>query len=78
MTQDCLIPLCGCLVVLAGDPPIVATQALLVDDVQFRRTTSSPLDIGHMAIAVNFSDLATMGAVPVALFVRLLLPRRGR
>lgn len=61
--------------VLAGDPPIVVTQDLLVDDVQFRRTTSSLLDIGHKAIAVNLSDLAAMGAVPVAAFVGLVLPQ---
>lgn len=60
--------------VLAGDPPIVVTQDLLIDDVQFRRTTSSLLDIGHKAIAVNLSDLAAMGAVPVAVFVGLVLP----
>jgi thiamine-monophosphate kinase len=61
--------------VLAGDPPIVVTQDLLVDDVQFRRTTSSLLDIGHKAIAVNLSDLAAMGAEPVAVFVGLVLPQ---
>jgi thiamine-monophosphate kinase len=61
--------------VLAGDPPIVVTQDILVDDVQFRRTTSSLLDIGHKAIAVNLSDLAAMGAVPVAVFVGLVLPQ---
>ncbi len=61
--------------VLAGDPPMVVTQDLLVDDVQFRRRTSSLLDIGHKAIAVNLSDLAAMGAVPVAVCVGLVLPK---
>ena len=61
--------------VLAGDPPMVVTQDLLIDDVQFRRRTSSLLDIGHKAIAVNLSDLAAMGAVPVAVFVGLVLPQ---
>ncbi len=60
--------------VLEGDPPTVVTQDLLVDGVHFRRTTGSFGDIGHKALAVNLSDLAAMGATPVAAFVGLGLP----
>ena len=60
--------------VLDGDPPVVVAQDLLVDDVHFRRTTSTPGAIGHKAVAVNLSDLAAMGATPVAVFIGLGLP----
>ena len=60
--------------VLAGDPLSVVTQDLLVDGVHFRRSTSSLADIGHKAVAVNLSDLAAMGAVPLAVFIGLGLP----
>lgn len=60
--------------VLTGDPPILVTLDVLIDDVHFRRSTSSLRDIGHKAVAVNLSDLAAMGAVPVAVFIGLVLP----
>lgn len=64
--------------VLAGDPPIVVTTDLLVEGVHFRRATTSMRDLGHRALAVNLSDVAAMGARPVAAFVGLGLPRRER
>ncbi len=60
--------------VIAGDPLTVVTQDLLVDGVHFRRATSTLADIGHKAIAVNLSDVAAMGATPVAVFIGLGLP----
>lgn len=60
--------------VIAGDPASVVTQDLLVDGVHFRRSTSTLVDIGHKAMAANLSDLAAMGAVPVAVFIGLGLP----
>lgn len=64
--------------VLDGDPPTVATVDLLVEDVHFRRATTTWRDLGHKALAVNLSDLAAMGARPVAALVGLALPRRAR
>lgn len=63
--------------VIDGQPVSVVTQDLLVDGVHFRRATSTFADIGHKALAVNFSDLAAMGAVPVAAFIGLGLPVDG-
>ena len=60
--------------VMDGDPLSVVAQDLLVDGVHFRRSTSTLADIGHKAVAVNLSDLAAMGAVPVAVFIGLGLP----
>jgi thiamine-monophosphate kinase len=52
----------------------VATQDLLVEGVHFRRATTDARDLGHKALAVNLSDLAAMGAEPVAALVGLCLP----
>ena len=47
---------------------------MVVDGVHVRRDTHSPGDIGHTALAVNLSDVAAMGATPVAAVVGLGLP----
>ncbi|MDX6646607.1 MAG: thiamine-monophosphate kinase [Miltoncostaeaceae bacterium] len=62
--------------VLEGDPAVVATQDLLVEDVHFRRATTGLADLGHKALAVNLSDLAAMGADAVAALVGLGLPQQ--
>ncbi len=53
--------------------PIVTTDAL-VENVHFRRDWTSAHDLGIKSMAVNLSDLAAMGAAPVAAFVSLALP----
>lgn len=55
----------------------VATQDLLVEGVHFRRGTAAPRDLGHKALAVNLSDIAAMGAEPVAALVGLCVPPGG-
>src|SRR6476619_526329 len=52
----------------------VVTHDMLVEDVHFRRATTGLRDLGWKALAVNLSDLAAMGAEPVAAFVGLGLP----
>lgn len=52
----------------------VVTHDMLVAGVHFRLSTTSPEDLGWKAVAVNLSDLAAMGVVPVALVVGLALP----
>jgi len=52
----------------------VTTDAV-VEDVHFTRAAFSPEDIGHKALAVNLSDLASMGAAPRWFVCALALPR---
>ncbi|MDX6556854.1 MAG: thiamine-monophosphate kinase [Miltoncostaeaceae bacterium] len=59
---------------LDDDPATIVTIDLLVDGVHFRRATTDGRDLGHKALAVNLSDLAAMGARPVAAVVGLGLP----
>jgi thiamine-monophosphate kinase len=52
----------------------VITADLLVEDVDFRRT-SLPHDIGYKALAVSLSDIAAMGARPRWALLSLGLPQ---
>ena len=47
----------------AGKETVVTTD-LLVEDIDFRRTTTPPYLLGHKALAVSLSDIAAMGARP--------------
>ncbi|TAD77619.1 MAG: thiamine-phosphate kinase [Oscillatoriales cyanobacterium] len=58
---------------LAGRSPVVTTD-VLVDGVHFSDRTTPPHAIGWRAIAANLSDLAAMGAEPIAVTVGLSLP----
>lgn len=42
----------------------VVSADLLVEDVDFRRTTTTPTLLGHKSLAVSLSDIAAMGARP--------------
>jgi thiamine-monophosphate kinase len=43
---------------------VLATTDLLVEDVHFRRRWATPADIGWKSLAVNISDIASMGGRP--------------
>jgi len=53
---------------------LVATVDALVEGRHFLATISTPEEIGRKALAVNLSDLASMGAEPCWALVSLLLP----
>jgi thiamine-monophosphate kinase len=53
---------------------LAVTVDSLVEGVHFTRAFS-PEQIGHKALAVNLSDLASMGASPFCFFCALALPR---
>lgn len=54
---------------------LVVTSDTLVDGVHFSPKTTAPEDVGWRAVAANLSDLAAMGATPLAITVSLALPR---
>ena len=58
---------------LLGDG-LVATTDVLAEGVHFRLDWTSLRDLGYKAAAVNFSDLAAMGAVPEGMLVALGAP----
>src|SRR6185503_6643854 len=57
----------------AGKDSIVTTD-LLVEDVDFRRDTTTPELLGHKALAVSLSDIAAMGGRARCGFVSIGLP----
>jgi thiamine-monophosphate kinase len=52
----------------------VVTTDLLVEDIDFRRTTTRPYLLGHKALAVSLSDLAAMGSRPLWALVTIGVP----
>ncbi|HZI13510.1 MAG TPA: thiamine-phosphate kinase [Myxococcus sp.] len=64
-----------CAVLAPQKGALCVTTDAVVEDVHFTRATFSPEDIGHKALAVNLSDLASMGATPRWFVCALALPR---
>lgn len=56
----------------AGD--VVVTTDMLVEGIHFRRNWSPAFQIGRKAVAVNVSDVESMGAVPSAVVMALGIP----
>ncbi|MGH7265168.1 MAG: thiamine-phosphate kinase, partial [Candidatus Rokuibacteriota bacterium] len=55
---------------------LLLTTDTLVEDVHFRRATSTLRDVGAKALAVNLSDIAAMGGEPRYAVLALALPPR--
>jgi thiamine-monophosphate kinase len=54
---------------------LLVTTDFSLEGRHFRRTLHSPQSIGHRALARGLSDLAAMGATPLACFLSLALPK---
>ncbi|HAO10758.1 MAG TPA: thiamine-phosphate kinase [Planktothrix sp. UBA8407] len=59
------------IVSIPGDKSLVITTDMLVDEVHFSDRTTSGIDVGWRCAAVNLSDLAAMGALPLGITVAL-------
>lgn len=57
----------------SGKETIVSVD-LLIEDIDFRRTTTPPYLLGHKALAVSLSDLAAMGSRPLMALVSIGVP----
>lgn len=64
-----------CAVLPLGDEALVFTSDMLIEDVHFLRSSSSAFDLGYKSLAVNLSDVASMGVRPVATLLSLSLPK---
>ncbi|MBI1734372.1 MAG: thiamine-phosphate kinase [Candidatus Rokubacteria bacterium] len=53
---------------------LLATTDLMIEDVHFRRRYAEPADIGWKSLAVNLSDIASMGGRPRWALVALACP----
>jgi len=61
-------------VVSMPDGDVVISTDMAVEGVHFRRDWSTPIEIGQRIAAQNLSDIAAMGAYPVALTVAIGVP----
>jgi thiamine-monophosphate kinase len=52
----------------------VISADLLVEDIDFRRTTTPPYLLGHKALAVSLSDIAAMGSRPLWSMISIGVP----
>jgi len=59
---------------LGSGESLVFTSDLLAEEVHFLRAATSARELGGKALAVNLSDVAAMGARPVATLLSLALP----
>ncbi len=59
---------------LACPSRMAVSTDLFVEDIHFRARYFSPEDIGYKALAVNISDLAAAGAVPLGFSAGLIAP----
>jgi thiamine-monophosphate kinase len=62
-------------VLAATHTPLLVTTDMLMDGVDFRLEDVDPVRVGRKAMGVNLSDLAAMGAKPLAAVVSVALPR---
>jgi thiamine-monophosphate kinase len=68
-----------CAVLPIGDgEAFVVTTDMLIEGVHFLREATSARELGAKSLAVNLSDVAAMGARPVASFLSIALPTECR
>jgi thiamine-monophosphate kinase len=67
--DDCAVRACR------GGERLVLTTDSMVEGVHFSFNWMSPREVGRKCMAANFSDCASMGAMPESALVELLIPR---
>lgn len=60
--------------VIAGSKDLCISSDIFLEDVHFKHDYFTAEDIGYKALAVNISDIAAMGAKPVAFTMDLMAP----
>ena len=67
-----------CTVLPMGDEALVMTTDMLVEDIHFLRGASSAEEVGEKSLMVNISDVAAMGATPIATLLSIALPESAQ
>ncbi len=62
-----------CTILDMGDDALVISTDMLVEDVHFLRSASSAEEVGYKSLMVNLSDVAAMGATPIATLLSISL-----
>ena len=74
LPQGWLGPGDDCALIPIGDETLAITADILIEGVHFRLATTSAADLGYKALAASLSDLASMGATPLASTLSIALP----
>lgn len=61
--------------ILKTSKSTLVTTDMLMDGSHFDCKTHSPEQIGHKCLAVNLSDIASMGGTPTSIFLSLAIPK---
>lgn len=67
-----------CTVLPMGDEALVMTTDMLIEDIHFLRGASSAEEVGEKSLMVNISDVAAMGAKPIATLLSIALPESAQ
>ena len=67
-----------CTVLPMGEEALVMTTDMLVEDIHFLRGASSAEEVGEKSLMVNISDVAAMGATPIATLLSIALPESAQ
>jgi len=52
-----------------GDHLLLASTDMMVEGIHFTLETATPFEIGYKAVAVNISDIAAMGGIPLEILI---------
>ncbi len=63
---------------IGGGESLLFTSDMLIERVHFLREATSPYELGGKSLAVNLSDVAAMGATPIASLLSLSIPSELR
>ncbi|MBO7281860.1 MAG: thiamine-phosphate kinase [Alistipes sp.] len=67
-----------CTVLPMGDEALVMTTDMLIEDIHFLRGASQAEEVGEKSLMVNISDVAAMGAKPIATLLSIALPESAQ
>jgi len=62
-------------VIEMGKKALLVTTDILIEDIHFDRSWSDPCSLGRKSLAVNLSDIASMGGIPKYFLISIGLPK---
>lgn len=60
--------------IIRSSPELCISSDLFLENIHFKKDYFSAADIGYKALAVNISDIAAMGGVPLGFSLNLMVP----
>jgi thiamine-monophosphate kinase len=57
------------------DASLLVTTDMLIEDIHFLRARIPPRDLGYKSLAINLSDIASMGGTPESAYISIGIPK---